>query len=88
MEQLLNILPWIWGTIVVATIVIELFLNDIDAIWFSIGALMTLVVSLFKVHICIQLSVFVAITSILLFTVGRRAKRLLMIKNILKVRQP
>ena len=67
MEQLLNISPWIWGTIVVATILIELFLNDVDAIWFSIGALMTLVVSLFKVHICIQLSVFVAITSILLF---------------------
>lgn len=84
MEQILIFMPWIWGAIILATIIIELFSSDIDAIWFSAGALVALVLSLFDVHIVVQLSVFVAVTAILLFTVGRLAKKALMIKNISK----
>ena len=78
MEQILIFMPWIWGAIILATIIIELFSSDIDAIWFSAGALVALVLSLFDVHIVVQLSVFVAVTAILLFTVGRLAKKALM----------
>lgn len=82
MEQLLTLMPWIWATIIVATIIIELFSADIDAIWFSAGSAVALLVSFFKVHIAIQLSIFIVITTILLFTVGKWAKKVLMTKNI------
>lgn len=84
MEQVLNLLPWIWGAIIIITVVIELFSADIDAIWFSAGALVALVLSFFDVHIAIQLSAFVVVTAVLLFTVGRLAKKALMTKNISK----
>lgn len=82
MEEILTLMPWIWGAIILATIIIELFSADIDAIWFSAGAAVALVLSFFEVHIAIQLSVFVAVTATLLFTVGQWAKKLLMNKHI------
>lgn len=82
MEQTLELMPWIWGMIIISTIIIELFTADIDAIWFSAGSLVSLVLSFFKVNVVIQLSVFVIITAILLFTIGRWTKKALMVKNI------
>lgn len=82
MEEILNLMPWIWGMIILATVVIELFSTDIDAIWFSVGALVSLVLSFFDVHIAIQLSAFVGITALLLFTAGKWTRRLLMTRNI------
>ena len=82
MEEILNLMPWIWGMIILATIILELFTADIDAIWFSAGAAVSLVLSFFEVHIAIQLSVFVAVTALLLFTAGKWAKKLIMTKNI------
>lgn len=82
MEQVLELMPWIWGAIIIMTIVIELFSADVDAIWFSAGAAIALVLSFFDVPVAIQLSVFVVVTASLLFTIGRWAKKALMIKNI------
>lgn len=82
MEELLTLMPWLWGALILITVVIELFSSDVDAIWFSAGALCALILSLFKVHIAIQLSVFIAITAVLLFTVGKWVKKLLMTKHI------
>ena len=82
MEEILGLMPWLWGMIILSTIVIELFSSDIDAIWFSLGSLCALILSFFKVHLAIQLSVFVIITGILLFTVGKWAKKFIMAKNI------
>ncbi len=82
MEQVLNLMPWIWGAIIVITLVIELFSADIDAIWFSAGAVVSLILSFFDVHIAIQLAVFVVVTAVLLFTIGKWAKKMLMSKNI------
>jgi len=82
MEQLLIYMPWIWGTIIILTIVIELFSTDIDAIWFTVGSLVCLILSFFDIHIAIQLTVFVAVTASLLFTVGKWTKKALMVKNI------
>ena len=82
MEQLLVLMPWIWGSIILITIIIELFSADIDALWFSVGALASLILSFFKIHIAIQLSVFIVVTAILLFTVGKWTKKILMTKNI------
>ena len=62
MEEILVLMPWLWGMIILSTIVIELFSSDIDAIWFSLGSLCALILSFFEVHLAIQLSVFVIIT--------------------------
>ena len=78
MEEILNLLPWIWGSIILITLVIELFSADIDAIWFSAGALVALVLSFFNVHIAVQLFAFVLVTGALLFTVGRWAKKMIL----------
>ena len=37
METILNLMPWIWGALILLTIVIELITTDIDAIWFAGG---------------------------------------------------
>ena len=82
MIQLLEIMPWIWGAIVLITLIIELFSTDIDAIWFSIGAALSLFLSVFKLNIILQLSTFIIFTSCLLFTVGKLVKRMLAKKDI------
>lgn len=82
MEVILTLTPWIWGALILITVIIELFSSDVDAIWFSSGALCALILSLFDVHIAIQLAVFIVVTASLLFTVGKWAKKLLRTKNI------
>lgn len=82
MGELINLMPFIWGALILLTIIIEFFSADIDAIWFSAGALFALILSFFDVHVAIQLGVFITVTSILLFTVGRWTKKFLMSKNI------
>ena len=82
MDQILSLMPWIWGTIILITVIIELFSADIDAIWFSTGALVSLILSFFKTHIAIQLSSFIVVTALLLFTVGKWTKKIFMTKNI------
>lgn len=84
MGEILSLMPFIWGAIVLITIVIVLFSTDIDSLWFSAGSLISFILSLFKVHIAIQLSLFIVLTTILMFTVGRLAKRYIMVKNISK----
>ena len=82
MEKLLELMPLLWGMIIIATIVIELFTTDIDAIWFTVGAAISLILSFFKVHIAIQLVVFLVVTASLLFTIGKWTKKFFMTKNI------
>lgn len=82
MEQIIILMPWIWAAITIITIIIELFSSDIDALWFTAGSVVAFILSLFDLHIAIQLSAFVVITAVLLFTVGRLAKKAIMAKNI------
>ena len=82
MEELLSIMPWIWGALILLTIVIELCTADIDAIWFSCGSVVALILSFFKLHIAIQLSTFVGVTALLIFTIGLWVRKLIMTKNI------
>ena len=82
MEQILILMPWIWGVIVVTTTLITLFTKDIDAVWFAISATISLVFALFNIPIEFQLSSFVLVTIGLLFTIGRYVKKYIMTKNI------
>lgn len=82
MEQIIMLMPWIWASIALVTLVIELFSSDTDALWFTAGASSAFILSLFDLHIAVQLSVFVVITGVLLFTVGRLLKKAIIRKNI------
>ena len=79
-----DFMPWIWITITVVSAIILFVTLDIDAVWFVIGALLTLSVKLAipSLHIVWQLVIFVASTVVLLFTTGRLVKRRLRRKNI------
>jgi len=82
MEQLLTILPWLWGALILVTIAIGFIFSDIDTAWFALGASVALVLSIFDIHLAIQLSSFILVTTILLFTVGRWIRKRIMAKNI------
>jgi len=84
MEFILELMPWIWGAVFVITLIIEFETADIDAIWFSTGALVTLIVDLFnpKLGLAWQLLIFIATTIVLLLTLGRWAKKRIRTKNI------
>lgn len=82
MEQLLNLMPWIWSAIIIITLIIELFSSDIDAIWISVGGAASLALSIFDVHLAIQLSIFVATSIILLFTIGKWIKKRSLTKHL------
>ena len=84
MEFIVQLMPWIWGAIFVVTLCIEFQTADIDAIWFSIGALVTLIINLIfpKLGLLWQLLIFVVVTILLLLTIGKWAKKKVRIKNI------
>ena len=82
MEAILDLMPWIWGAIILLTIIIQLITKDVEAFWFTGGSIVARSLSLFRLHIAIQLSVFIGVTALLIFTVGLWVRRLIMTKNI------
>lgn len=82
LENLLQIMPWVWGAMIVMTIVIEIFTVDIDSLWFSVAGAVSLVLSLLGVHVIWQLVAFFSISILLMFTIGRFAKKVLAMKNV------
>ena len=84
MEAILNLMPWIWGAIFIITLVIELETADVDAIWFSVGSLVSLITLLIfpGLDLIWQLLIFIATTILLILTIGRWAKKRFRTKNI------
>ena len=75
MQNILEIMPYVWGFVILLTIVIELSTSDIDAIWFTVGAALALILSLAKAQLLIQIGAFLGLTIVLIFTAGRWAKK-------------
>lgn len=72
---ILSAINIIWIALIVATIVIELSTEELDCIWFTVGAIVALICSLCGLEsIAIQVTIFVVVSGILLFTVGRWAR--------------
>ncbi len=73
---------WIWLSILVVSVLIEIFTMDMTSIWFSIGAVVAMILSAFKeVHWGIQVGVFFAISIICLLALRPFAKKFLMKKT-------
>ncbi len=64
----------IWFVIVIISAIIEITTMDLTSVWFSIGALIAFILSIFSDNILLQVMVFVVISVILLFSVRPIAK--------------
>lgn len=84
MQIVLYLMPWVWSAIFIGAVIFEIKTKDIDAIWFASGSLIALIAAIInpKLHLVLQLSIFILTTIVLLFTIGRLAKRKLREKNI------
>ena len=76
MEVLLEFSPWLWLIVFAITLFITLKAKDIDAMWFTIGALVTGGFSLFfkDLSFLYQLLIFIVTTLIPLLTLSRLIK--------------
>ena len=68
------LLPLLWFSVIILTVVVESQTADLVSIWFAPGAFVAMILAFCNVHIGIQLAVFVGLTVlclILAFTVIR-----------------
>ena len=72
---------WLWIIIFAGTIIFEIITVDLFCIWFSIGALLALILELLNVSIGYQIIAFLVSSCILIFTIGKYTKKLLASKN-------
>ena len=76
-----SFVPWLWILIFATTIILELITVDLVCIWFSIGALFAFILEALGVHFGVQIAVFLIVSGLLVFTVGKWARKLLQGKN-------
>lgn len=77
MEILLQYAPIVWAVLFVITLIIYFKVKDIDALWFVIASVVTLIFSLLfrKLSVIYHLIIFVALTVIPLLTLSKFIKR-------------
>ena len=66
----------VWTTFIIVTAIIELITTDLVTIWFTIGAIGSLIASLCKANIIIQLVIFFIISFIALILTRPLAKKI------------
>ena len=59
--------PWIWLIIFIVLIAIEAFTFSLTTIWFALGALVMILISLLKFPFSVQLLVWLILSSVLLY---------------------
>ena len=55
---------WVWIAVIVIAIVVEVFSAQLLSIWFALGGIAALAVSLFTDSVAIQVAVFIAVSVI------------------------
>ena len=72
----LDIFLIVWVVVIIATVIGELLTADLSCIWFTGGGIIALILSLCGVsNPYIQLGAFLLVSLILLFTLGRLARK-------------
>ena len=66
METLQIMAIVVWSIVIVGTIIIELAGPQVVSIWFTLGALVSLILAIFNVELWIQIVVFVGISLVAL----------------------
>lgn len=59
--------PWIWLIIFIVLIAIEAFTFSLTTIWFALGALAMILISLLKIPFPVQLLIWLILSSVLLY---------------------
>lgn len=72
----------IWAGIMVAFVVVEIATPQLISIWFALGALGAMIASYFKAALWIQLVVFVAVATVMLFATRPLYRKYLKTKQI------
>ena len=80
METLLSAMPWVWLGVTIAAIVIEASTLALVAVWFIPSALISLVLSLLRLPLWLQVPVFLALS------VGQMIFLKPFMKKVLKIR--
>ena len=65
---------YLWLGIMIVSIVIELATPSLVAIWFAPSALISMILSVFNVHVAVQIAVFVAVSAILMLLFYKKLK--------------
>lgn len=68
---------FLWVVVIVAALIVEAISLDLNAIWFAVGALGSLIVASVGGGLHLQLGVFVLLSALLLFLVRPFARRVL-----------
>ena len=80
MEELLSVMPWVWLGVTIAAIVSEAATLALVAVWFIPSALVSLVISLFRLPIWLQAAVFLAMSLALMIFLKPFMKKVLKIR--------
>ena len=56
---------WIWGAVIILSVVVETFTLSLCAIWFAVGGLAALVAASLKLNVLSQLVIFVLFSAAL-----------------------
>ncbi len=73
---------WIWGAVIILSVVVETFTLSLCAIWFAVGGLAALVAASIKLNVLSQLVIFVLFSAALLVLVRPICHRMLRAKNV------
>lgn len=68
---------WIWLSVIIVALVVELATLDLVSIWFSIGAIAPFVMSCFGIAIWIEIIVFVVVSALLIVLLRKVTLRML-----------
>jgi len=79
-EIIMQVWFWIWIAVIIGTVVIEAITMDVVSVWFSVGAVVPMILSTFNVGWEIQVIVFIVISSVLIFSL-RKATLKFLFKN-------
>lgn len=77
MEEILAVMPWVWLGVTVAAIVIEASTFALVAVWFIPSALISLLLSIFKLPLWLQVTVFLASSVLLMIFLKPFVKKVL-----------
>ena len=74
-------MPYIWLIVIIVMSVLEACTAQLVSIWFVIGAVVSLIVSIFSTSVTLQIIVFIAVTLLMLFLTRPFVKKLFSFKK-------
>ncbi len=74
----MQVMFWVWLGVIILTAIIEFATLDMTSIWFTVGAIIPLILSIVKVRWEIQVAVFVVLSLVLILSLRKITKNFLL----------